>query len=463
MDFERVKERLDRLIESGRHSELRGALRMLNEVDIAEYLQTLGPEQMLMVFRVLPKDLSSDVFAYMDGDQRQLLIESISDTEAAALVDEMFIDDAVDFLEELPAGVVKRVLQNTDRERRDLINQFLRYPEGSAGSLMTIEYCEARPDQTVRQTIEEIKQTGIDKETVYTIYVIDAQRHLIGTVALRKLIVADDDTLIQKLMDVKVISVSTTDDQETVADTVRKYDLMSMPVVDKENRLVGIITVDDVMDVIEEENTEDFEKMAALIPSEDEYMKTGVFNLFKNRIVWLLILMVSATFTGMIITHYEGVLQASAIGTVLMACIPMLMDTGGNCGSQTSVLVIRGLALGELGFSDLLTILWKEIRVALLVGAVLAVVNYLRLVLVSYLQNGFAVEWAHSPAWMVVSVSVMMTAVIAKSIGCVLPLCAKKIHLDPALMASPLITTIVDASALAVLFTLASHALNLVG
>ncbi len=459
MDWDRIKARLDRLLTSGRHGELRGALMMLNEVDIAEYLKDLDPDKMLMVFRILPKDISSDVFSYMDTDQRQHLIESISDAEAAQLVDEMFIDDAVDFIEEMPAGVVKRVLQNTSKEKRDLINQFLRYPDNSAGSIMTIEYCEARAGQTVSQTIEDIKRTAIDKETVYTIYVIDERRQLGGTVALRKLIMADAGTPIERLMDENVISVTTTDDQETVADTVRKYDLMSIPVVDKENRLVGIITVDDIVDVIEEENTEDFEKMAALIPSDDEYMRTSVKDLAKNRIPWLLILMISATFTGMIITHFEDVLNAAAYGVVLMSCIPMLMDTGGNCGSQTSVLIIRGLALGELGFSDMLAILWKEVRVAVIVGLVLCAVNYLRLVAMSMIQNGGSVMWQDSGAWIVVSVSVFLTTIMAKSIGCILPLSAKKVGLDPALMASPLITTIVDASALIVLFSIASHVL----
>ncbi|MDL2206352.1 magnesium transporter [Eubacteriales bacterium OttesenSCG-928-N13] len=360
-----------------------------------------------------------------------------------------------------------RVLQNTNYERRNLINQFLRYPDNSAGSIMTIEYCESHTGETVRQTMEEIKRTAIDKETVYTVYVIDDRRRLIGTVALRKLIMADDGEPIDRLMDTNVISVITTDDQETVADTVRKYDLMSIPVVDRENRLVGIITIDDIVDVIEEENTEDFEKMGALIPSEDEYLKTSVVRLFRNRIPWLLILMISATFTGLIITRYEVVLQASAIGTVIMACIPMLMDTGGNCGSQTSVLIIRGLALGELGFKDLPTILWKEMRVAVMVGAVLSIVNFLRLIAMSWLfdvnaMGQHAVSWQNAGAWGVVSISIFMTAVIAKSIGCILPLCAKKVHLDPALMASPLITTIVDASALAVLFTIASRTLSMV-
>lgn len=460
MDFDRIKDRLDYLVENQRHGELRGALMMLNEVDIAEYMKTLDKEKMLTVFRVLPKDISSDVFSYMDSEQRQILIESIGDAEIAGIVNDMFIDDAVDFLEEMPASVVKRLLQNTDLERRVLLNQFLRYPDNSAGSIMTIEYCEFRSGTTVAQAMDELKRTGIDKETIYTLYVIDQKRRLVGTVPLRKLIMASDDLKIDDMMETNVISVKTTDDQETVADTVRKYDLMSIPVVDTEHRLVGIITVDDIMDVIEEENTEDLEKMNALIPSEGEYLKTSVIGLAKNRIPWLLILMISATFTGMLITHYEDLLSASAIGVVLMSSIPMLMDTGGNCGSQTSVLVIRGLALGDIEFGDLLKILWKEIRVALIVGAVLSVVNYLRLILMSVLQAG-AIQWSNNGAWIVVSISVFMTTVIAKSIGCILPLCAKKVGLDPALMASPLITTIVDASALFVLFTIATRFLSM--
>ncbi|MGJ4850044.1 magnesium transporter [Bacillota bacterium Meth-B3] len=457
MDFDRIKERLDQLLAAQRHGELRGALMMLNEVDIAEYLQTLGKDRMLMVFRVLPKDISSDVFSYMDSDQRQDLIESIGDAEVAKLVNDMFIDDAVDFLEEMPANLVKRLLQNTDLERRVLLNQFLRYPENSAGSIMTIEYCEFRKGTKVSRAMEELKRTGIDKETIYTLYVIDDKRQLVGTVPLRRLIMAADDALIDSVMDTGVISVHTLDDQETVADTVRKYDFMSIPVVDQEQRLVGIITVDDIMDVIEEENTEDFEKMGALIPSEDEYMKTDIWGLARNRIPWLLILMISATFTGMIITHYEDVLKTSAIGVVLMSSIPMLMDTGGNCGSQTSVLVIRGLALGELGFKDLFTILWKEIRVAAIVGAVLAAVNFLRMTAIELIVTGGAINWsANVGVWIVVSTSVFLTTVIAKSIGCVLPLAAKRVGLDPALMASPLITTIVDAGALTVLFVIAT-------
>ena len=453
MEFEKMKSRLDHLLESQRHGELRGALMMLNEVDIAEYMQTLDKDKLLMVFRILPKDISSDVFAYMDNDQRQTLIESIGDTEVAKLVDDMFIDDAVDFLEELPAGVVKRVLQNTDVKRRNLINQFLRYPENSAGSIMTIEYCEFHTGITVSQAMAELKRTGIDKETIYTLYIIDDQRHLVGIVPLRKMILADDSTLVDALMDTGVISVTTLDDQETVAESVRKYDLMSIPVVDTEGRLVGIITVDDIVDVIEEENTEDFEKMAALVPSDSEYLKTSPFKLALNRIPWLLVLMVSAMVTGGIITSFEGLLNSSAVGIILTSCIPMMMDTGGNCGSQVSTLVIRGMALGEIEFRDLPRVLWKELRVAVLVGAILALVNFVRLL-------AFGGAGITPIISFVVAISMFATVLFAKTIGAVLPMVAKKAHLDPALMASPLITTIVDACSLTILFSIATALLT---
>ena len=453
MSWDRIKERLDKLLQAGRHGELRGALMMLNEVDIAEYLQTLAPDKVLLVFRLLPKDISADVFSYMDDDQREKLMESISDEEISRLVDEMFIDDAVDFLEELPAGVGKRILAACQPEKREVINQFLRYPANSAGSIMTIEFCEFHQGITVRAAMDEIRRTALDKETLNTLYVMDMQRKLIGTIPLRKLILAQEDTIIDDLMTTNFISVTTTDDQEFVADTVRKYDLICIPVVDKEGRLVGIVTVDDAIDVIEEENTEDIETMAALLPSEDEYLKTGVVTLAKNRIPWLLFLMLSAIITGMIITRFEDLLMDSgAIGVALTACIPMLMGTGGNCGSQASTLVIRGLALGELEMGDILKIWWKEVRVAVMVGAVLSVINFARLYFLSHLS--LAVSG-------VVSVSMFLTVLIAKSIGCTLPILAKRIKLDPALMASPLITSIMDACSLLILFSIATSVLHL--
>lgn len=448
MDFERIKSKLDALLEAGKKAELRGALNMLNEVDIAEYLETLDNEKVLMVFRLLPKDTSADVFAYMDNDQRTRIMEALGDEEAMRIIDDMFIDDAVDFLEELPAGVVKRMLMNCDVKRRELLNQFLRYPENSAGRIMTIEYMEFHTGTTVGQAMAEIRRTAPDKETINTLYVLDDRRVLLGTVGLRKLLLADDSLKVEELMNTQVISVRTTDDQELVADTVRKYDLLSIPVVDHEDRLVGIVTVDDIVDVIEEENTEDFEKMAAMLPSDDEYLKTGVLQLSWHRFPWLLILMVSAMFTGTIITRFENVLQSAAgVGTALVASIPMLMDTGGNCGAQASTLAIRGLALGEIALKDVWKILWKEFRVAILVGVALALVNFLR---VWFLTPG-----TREVAF-VVSLAMFFTVIIAKVIGCTLPLLAKAVHLDPALMASPIITTLVDAASLMILFTIAT-------
>jgi len=454
MDFDRIKNRLDALVEAGKKAELRGALNMLNEVDIAEYLETLDNEKMLMVFRLLPKDISAEVFSYMDNDQRTRIMEAMGDAEAMRLIDDMFIDDAIDFLEELPAGVVKRMLQGCDEKKRQLINQFLRYPENSAGSIMTIEYMEFRLGTTVGQAMAEIRRTGVDKETINTLYIIDEGRKLLGTVGLRKLLLATDDLLVDDLMNYQVISVHTTDDQEVVADTVRKYDLLSIPVTDHEDRLVGIITVDDIVDVIEEENTEDFEKMAAMLPSDDEYLKTSVFAMAKNRLPWLIFMMVMATFSGQIIAHFEGLLSSAAgLGVALTASIPLLMGTGGNCGSQASTLVIRGLALGELEIKDVLRILWREIRVALMVGLVLAVLNFARIWFLTPDDRAVALT---------VSLAMFITVIIAKGIGCTLPLLAKAIHLDPALMASPIITTVVDAASLTVLFTIASRLLALV-
>ena len=458
MDFEKIRARLDKLVAEGRKGELRGALSMLNEVDIAEYMEELDNEKMLMVFRLLPKDIAADVFAYMDADQRQRVIEAMDDNEAVRLVDDMFIDDAVDFLEELPAGVVKRVLKGCDAQKRALINQFLRYPENSAGSIMTIEYMELHVGTTVGEAMAEIRRTGLDKETIYTLYVLDAQRKLLGTLPLRKLLLAQDEVKVETLMNQQFVCVHTTDDQELVADTVRKYDLISIPVVDHEERMIGIITIDDIVDVIEEENTEDFEKMAAMLPSEDEYLKTGVLTLAKNRMPWLLFLMISAIFTGMIITHYEVALKTSAFGVVLTACIPMLMGAGGNCGSQASTLTIRGLALGEVELKDIFKLLWKEVRVGLVVGAVLSLVTFA--LYAFWLGDMDATIAQRIPTALTIAVAVYITVIVAKAIGCTLPLLAKAVHLDPALMASPLITTIVDICSLLVLFSVATEVLH---
>ncbi|MBQ3079253.1 MAG: magnesium transporter [Clostridia bacterium] len=441
-------ERLNSLLSANRHNELRGALMMLNVVDIAEFLSTLETDKMLKVFRILPKDISADVFSYMDDTQRQKLIESIGDSEIGSLISDMFIDDAVDFLEELPAGLVKRVLANVDENSRKIINRFLSYPEYSAGSIMTIEYCDFHMGITVHDALKELKRTGVDKETIYTLYVLDAQRKLLGTVPLRKLILADDDVKIENLMNPNFICANTHDDQEAVADLVRKYDLLSVPVVDKEGRLVGIVTSDDIIDVIEEEATEDIEKMNALLPSEDEYMKTSVWTLAKNRLPWLMFMMISGIFTGLIILHFETVLTAIPdLGLALTACIPMLMGTGGNCGSQASTLAIRGLAVGEIAPSDAPGILWKEFRVATIVSVVLAVISFVIQTLIFSRSCLVALT---------VSLAMIATVVLSKSIGCTLPVLAKKLRLDPALMAAPLITTIVDACSLMILFFFSS-------
>lgn len=427
--------------------ELRERLEKMNEVDIAEFMEDLNQEQTLLVFRILPKDMSADVFSYLDSDSRTGIIEAATDKELHILVDDLYLDDTVDMLEEVPANVVRRVLASTDQETRELINRFLNYPENSAGSIMTIEMVELHDRFTVRQAIDHIRKTAVDKETIYTCYCIDDARHLIGSVQLRHLIISDEDDLIRDIMDSMEYQhyVHTLDDQEEVADVVRKYDLLSVPVLDNENRLVGIITVDDIVDVIEEENTEDIEKMNLLKPSGNDkpYLKTSVFRLAGNRIVWLLVLMISATFTSKIIENYEMLLSGMV---ALTASIPMLMDTGGNAGSQTSTLIIRNLALGEVTVKDYLRILWKELRVALICGLLLASVNLGRMLL---LRSGTLMECV------VTSLAMMCAVVVAKLIGCTLPIIAKIVHLDPALMAGPLITTIVDALTLIIYFSLA--------
>lgn len=396
-------------------------------------------------FFASPKDMSAEVFSYMDGDQRETLVNSIADAEITALIRDMFVDDAVDFLEELPANAVKRVLKNTEPGTRAIINQFLNYPENSAGSLMTIEYCEVTKDMVVRDALRAIRETGVDKETVYTLYMVDDERHLIGYIPLHKALLVDADTPLYQMREPGIISVKTTDDQEMVADVVRKYHLINIPVVDGEGRMVGIITSDDIMDVIEEENTEDFEKMAALAPADEPYFKTPLLELVWNRLPWLMILMFTSIISGGIIARFENLLTVSVL---LSASIPMLMDTGGNCGQQASTLMVRGIALGDVKFKDIFKVLWTEMRVGLIIGFVLAVVTFLRLLVMNHASPILA---------LIISFSLYATVVIAKSLGSVLPLLASKVKLDPALAASPLITTLVDAASLLILFTIASR------
>lgn len=445
MLLEEVKE----LLEKKDYSTIRELLENENVVDIAELFEELNREDGVVMFRLLPKSIAADVFAYMSIEVEQMLVLSLGDKEIGHIINQLFTDDAVDFLEEMPASVVKKVLKNADSDTRADINHLLKYPEDSAGSIMTVEYVDLRPTMTVRDAIRRIRQIGIDKETINTCYVVDEQRHLLGIVSSRQLLLHESGTLITDIMTENVIMVQTLEDQEEVTHSFQKYDLTVMPVVDNEKRLVGIITVDDVVDILQEETTEDMELMAAISPSEKPYMKTGVFETFKNRIPWLLLLMISATFTGKIIQNFEDSLAACA---VLTAFIPMLMDTGGNSGSQASVSVIRGISLGEIEFKDTFKIIGKEIRVAALVGIVLGTCNFIKIMLIDRVSIAVA---------LVVCLTLAVTVVIAKLVGCTLPILAKKLGFDPAIMASPFITTIVDALSLLLYFTIAQAFLHI--
>ncbi len=444
--------RLYKLLAKNLLKDLKDELSDMAYPDIAEFIMDLDDDKIsVKIFRILPKDISADVFSYLDTEKQSVIVQSITDSEIGRLMDDLYVDDAVDFLEEVPANIVRRVLANTDRETREIINRFLTYPDNCAGSVMTIEMVELHDRLTVAEAIKSIRRTGVDKETIYTCYVIDDKRHLVGTIPLRRLLLNDEDTPLTEIMsdDEQLIYVTTMDDQEYVAAIAKKYDLLSVPVVDKENRLVGIITIDDIIDIIDEEATEDFEKMALLTPSEDEYIKTGVLSLAKNRIPWLIVLMLASTLTGQIIEGFESKLSVVA---GLTACIPMLMGTGGNSGNQVSTLVIRGLALGEIRIKDYFTILWKEIRVSLMVGLVLALANYGRMLLLRFTTGSDVTD----SVILVVSMAVMAVVVVSKTIGCSLPIEAKLLKLDPALMAGPLITTLVDTISLVIYFALAN-------
>ena len=442
-------ERLVQLAEEKQYRQLKEALLEFPAVDVAAFMEELDSERTVIVFRMLPKDLAMDVFAELPVENQQHIINSITDQELSEIMEELYVDDAVDMVEELPAAVVRRVLKSTTPDTRKLINQFLNYPENSAGSIMTAEYVGLKKTMTVEECFAYIRKHAVDSETIYTCYVMDEGRHLDGVVTVKDLLMNPYETKVGDIMDTHVIKAYTTEDQEQVADTMNKYDLLSLPVVDSEDRLVGIVTVDDVMDVMEEEATEDFEKMAAMLPSEKPYLKTGVFQLAKNRIPWLLILMLSSTITGGILLKYEN---AFAAVPLLVSFVPMLMDTGGNCGSQSSTMIIRGMAVGEIAVTDILKVVWKEVRVGMLVGVVLSLVNFIRLML-QYPGN--------TMICLTVVLSLFCTVVAAKTIGCVLPSAAKTLKMDPAIMASPLITTIVDAVSLMVYFDLACRLLDM--
>lgn len=436
-------------IEDKQYAKVRKEIVELNEADIAELLEDLTNEEQIKIFRLLPKSIAADVFSYLPIEAEQTIITSLTDREAANIVDNLMADDAADLMEEMPANVVKRLLANTTPETRRDINHLLQYPEDSAGSLMTVEFIDLKENLTVEQAIAKIRQVGVDKETVNNCYVLNVHRRLVGTVSLRMLLFNEPQELIKNIMEEHVITINTLTDQEEAARTFQKYDFDAMPVVDSENRLVGIITVDDIVDIIEQEATEDIEMMAAITPTDKTYMNTGIIETYKKRIPWLLLLMISAAFTGKIISVYENALAAQA---ALIAYIPMFMDTGGNAGGQASVTIIRGISLGEIEFRDIFGIIWKELRVAILCGVTLAAGNFVKLMVLDRQTMLIA---------LVVCLTLVVTVIIAKVVGCTLPILAKAIGFDPAVMASPFITTIVDAVSLVIYFQIATRILNL--
>ena len=435
-------EEIVELLEQNKLAELKEIFINENPIDIADVFEDFPKEKYLIIFKLLPKDFSSEVFSYLSPEKQQDVIENITDDEIKFIVEDMYLDDTVDFIEEMPANIVDKILKNTSSDKRKLINQMLKYPENSAGSVMTVEYISFKDNYTVKQAIEYYRKVAIDKEETDICFVTDTKKKLVGIISLKTLILSKDDSYIQDEMDTNFVSVLTLDDQEEIAALFRKYDLTTMPVVDHEDRLVGVITVDDIVDVIDQENTEDIQKMAAMNPSDEEYLKESVVSLAKHRILWLLVLMISATFTGLVIKKYEDILQSAVY---LATFIPMLMDTGGNAGSQSATLVIRGIALEEIEFSDIFKVIWKELRVSILVGFILSAVNFIRIYY--FTRSGLETS-------LVVAISMFLIVIMAKVIGGVLPLVAKSLKIDPAIMASPLITTIVDTAALIIFFKL---------
>lgn len=441
------KENFIQLLSSKEYKKAQSVLTQNNAIDNAKLLESLDPKDCAFAFRLIPKDEASKVFSCMSSSMQAHLVDLFTQSELKEVIDSIYMDDTVDLLEDLPANLVKRILASVDPQKRNIINKLCKYPEDSAGSIMTIEYVSLRKDMTVQEALDHIKATGIHKETIYTCYVLENKK-LLGIVSAKSLITSNRDTKIEKLMNKNIISVQTHTDQEEVAKLFRKYDLIAMPVLDSENCFVGIVTFDDVMDVMIDETNEDISKMAAIEPNEKGYFETTVWQHAKHRIMWLLILMFSATITGSIITRYENAFQAVPL---LVSFIPMLMDTGGNCGSQSSTLIIRGLALGDIKFKDLFRVIFKEFRISLIVGAILAVANGLR-IFIQYQNPQIAI---------VVALSLAVVVILSKFIGCILPLFANKVGLDPAIMASPLITTIVDTCSILVYFNVAVHIFNI--
>lgn len=441
------KEEVFTLLKERKFAQLKPLLSDMNPVDLADiFNETEEDKDLLILFRILPKDLASETFVEMDSDCQQKLIGNLTDSELKAVLDELFLDDTVDFLEEMPASVVKRVLSQSDKETREYINQLLNYPKDSAGSIMTIEFVSLRPTMKVEEAFERIRRTAIDKETIYTCYVVDDTKKLLGLVTAKDLMLAQKNDLVQNIMNDNVIYGYTEDDKEEVARTISDYGFLALPIVDREMRLVGIVTVDDAIGVLQEENTEDISKMAAVVPTDKPYLKTSAWRICLNRLPWLLILLLSSTLSGIVISANEATLNMPVYGIVLTACMPMLMDAGGNAGSQASVMIIRGIALKEVEFKDLPKVVWKEIRVSVLLGSILSAASFVKVMLVDGLykmQNGWLVA-------LVVCMAMFITIVIAKLIGSMLPLLAKKLRLDPAVVASPFITTIVDVLSLTI-------------
>ena len=448
-----TKEELSEFLERKDFKSIRASLEEMNPVDIASLLEDLPDNELAVTFRLIDKTAAAETFSYMDADQQQLLLTIFTNKEIKEVLDAMFTDDTVDLLEDMPANVVSRILANRGKEERKAVNEILRYPEDSAGSIMTTEFVDLRRHMTVNEAFSKIRSTGLDKETVYTCYVISNDRNLEGVITVLDMLMADGESRIEDIMDDNVISINTHADREQAAQMLSKYNFLALPVVDGENRLVGIVTFDDAVDVLTEEATEDIEKMAAILPSEKTYLKTGIFSTFKQRIPWLLLLMISATFTSMIITNFEEYLSSLVGGAVLIAFIPMLTDTGGNAGGQASVTIIRGLALGDIELRDWFRVLWKEIRVAVICGVTLAACNFVKLLLVDRLLLGNT--GVNLSVDTVVCLTLIAAVLIAKIVGCLLPLLAKRLGFDPAVMASPFITTIVDALALLAYFGIA--------
>ena len=455
-DLERYQEEIEQLASEKRYAELRDLFLPMEPADIALLLEEGKQELMPLLYRLLPKETAAEVFVELEPESQELLINGFSNTELTEVLDELYLDDAVDIVEEMPASVVIRILDKATPEMRKSINEILKYPEDSAGSIMNMEFLSLKKDMTVEDAFKRIRRIGGELETINILYVTDPTRHLLGVLSVRDLLLAEEDDLIQDIMDPNVVSVNTMDDKEDAAQALSKYDFLAMPVVDKEQRLVGIVTVDDAMDVIEEETTEDFEKMAAMLPSDKPYLRTGVIATWKSRLPWLMMLMLSATFTGMILNHYENALAACL---VLNAYIPMLSGTGGNSGTQATVAVIRALSLDEVDFSDVLKVLWKELRVSLLCGVCLAAANFVKMLLVDRMLLG---NDAVTPmVCLVVCLTILFVVVFAKCVGCSLPILAEKAGLDPAVMASPFISTVVDATSLLIYFSFASALLGI--